>query len=93
MPDTTEPASREHLLTWLIERIAYYVQRPAHDIDTAAPLADYGLDSVYALALCGDIEDTLHVMIDPTLIWDIDTAGALAAYLGSRPGLLLDGIA
>jgi acyl carrier protein len=91
MPDTPAPPSHEHLRTWLVDRIAYYVQQPAQDIDTGVSLANYGLDSVYALALCGDIEDTLRVPIDPTLIWDIDTVDALASYLGSRPGLVLDG--
>jgi acyl carrier protein len=69
------------LLAWLIERVAYYVECETTDIDADAPLADYGLDSVYAFALCGDIEDELQLPVEPTVVWDFGTVSALAAHL------------
>ncbi|MEU2339200.1 acyl carrier protein [Streptomyces sp. NPDC013172] len=66
-----EPTS-ENIRDWLQGRVAHYIDEPKDAVDAKAPLADYGLDSVYAFALCGDIEDTLGVTIEPTLIWDVE---------------------
>ena len=43
------------------------------------PLAELGLDSVYALTLCGDIEDPFDLEVDPTIVWDHPTIRSLAA--------------
>lgn len=75
------PAAR--LREWLIQRVAYYVERPAADIDVEASLATYGLDSVYAFALCGDIEDELGLPVEPTAVWDFGTISALASHLAT----------
>ncbi|MEU3495171.1 acyl carrier protein [Kitasatospora cineracea] len=75
------PATAEEIRGWIADRVAYYLQRPAEEIDPAVPLTEYGLDSVYAFALCGDIEDALHLSVDPTLVWDVNTVDALAAHL------------
>ena len=68
---------------WLTERVAYYVERDPGDIDADTPIASYGLDSVYAFALCGDIEDEFSLNVEPTLVWDFGTVAALAARLAS----------
>ncbi|MFG2822960.1 acyl carrier protein [Kitasatospora sp. NPDC048365] len=78
---TTTLQSAEQIRGWLVERVGYYLQRPAEEIDPAVALTEYGLDSVYAFALCGDIEDTLRLSVDPTLVWDVNTVDALAEHL------------
>ena len=40
-------------------------------------LAEYGLDSMYGLMLCGDIEDHLEMRVVPTVAWDYSTVDAL----------------
>jgi acyl carrier protein len=72
------------LRSWLIDRVAYYTERESGDIDADALVASYGLDSVYAFALCGDIEDEFKLRIEPTLVWDFGTVAALAARLASE---------
>jgi acyl carrier protein len=71
---------------YLVERIAFYLSVPAADIARDVPVTEYGLDSVYAVALCGDIEDDLAVMVEPTLLWDVDTITALTRYLTELAG-------
>ena len=66
---------------WLVERIAEYREVPATDIDTAVPLAELGLDSVYVLSLCGDVEDKWGLVVEPTVAWDYPTIDALAVHL------------
>jgi acyl carrier protein len=69
------------LQEWLRERVATYGDVPADGVDVDTQLTDLGLDSVYALTLCGDIEDTFNIDMDPSVIWDHDTIRALAAAL------------
>jgi acyl carrier protein len=69
------------LMVWLIERVAHYLERSTAFVDPSVPLAETGIDSVSALNLCGDIEDTWGVEVDPTLAYDYPTIGAIARYL------------
>jgi acyl carrier protein len=89
-PDgASQPLSAEGLAGWLTDRVASYTRLSADEIDRTAPLTDYGLDSVAALSLCGDIEDEFDLIVEPTVAWDHPTVEALVAYLlgelGPRP--------
>nr|WP_223186312.1 acyl carrier protein [Streptomyces sp. CBMA29] len=66
---------------WLVGHVAAYTRLSADEIDPTAPLTDYGLDSVAALSLCGDIEDEFDLVVEPTVAWDHRTVDALVAYL------------
>jgi acyl carrier protein len=69
------------LRAWMIERVAEYLERPPEQIEPDVSLASYGMDSLYALVLCGDIEDHLGITVDPTLAWDHPTIDAIVAFL------------
>jgi acyl carrier protein len=75
----------DELRPWLVDRVAEFTERDPATIDPAAPLADLGLDSVYALALCGEIEDHLGLRLEPTLVWDYPSIDALTAHLCAPP--------
>jgi acyl carrier protein len=76
-----DPATLER---WLTGRIAAYGDVDPATVRPDSPLADLGLDSVFALTLCGDVEDEFGVDVDPTIAWDHPTLGALAAELAAR---------
>lgn len=78
------PADPASLRAWLTGRVAYYVERSPGDVDPDAKLVGYGLDSVYALSLCGDIEDEYDLEVDPTLAWDHPTINAIVEVLAER---------
>ena len=69
---------------WLVGRVVAYgkIQADAFTVDT--PLAELGLDSVYALTLCGDIEDEYELEVDPTIVWDHPTIRELAEGIRQR---------
>ncbi|MFC8666675.1 acyl carrier protein [Streptomyces sp. NPDC057199] len=69
---------------WLVDRVGYYLERPAAEIDEGAQLAELGLDSVYALTLCGDVEDRFGLVVEPTLAWDHPTIDAITAHLAAE---------
>lgn len=73
-PDSTPAQLQE----WLVERIAEYLDVAPDQLDPDQPFAEIGLDSVYALTLCGDIEDALDIEVEPTMAWDYPTAAILA---------------
>jgi acyl carrier protein len=83
-PETPKAADAETIAAWLAARIADYRQVRPEEIDPELPLADLGLDSVYALTMCGDIEDHFGLETDPTVAWDHPTINALAGHLHSR---------
>ena len=45
------------------------------------PFVDYGLDSVQAVSIVGDLETWLGRSLSPTLIWDFPTIEDLAKHL------------
>jgi acyl carrier protein len=71
----------DSLNAWLVERIAGYVGRAPEEIATDVSLSEYGLDSVFALTLTGELEEYLNVDVEPTVIWDHPTIEALSRAL------------
>lgn len=77
----TQTVTASELKSWLTDRVASYVRRPAGEIAGDRALADFGLDSVYTLTLAADIEDHLNLSLDPTVMWDHPTIDALTKVL------------
>ncbi|MGC5344673.1 acyl carrier protein [Streptomyces sp. DT24] len=81
--ETTLPGTDRHteLREWTAQRVASYLECSPAEIDPEVPLTDYGLSSVYAFVLCGDLEDHLGFPIDPTVVWDHRSIEQLSAHL------------
>lgn len=77
----TQTFNNETLTNWLVERVAYYLGKNTSEIKTDQPLGGYGLNSVYAVSLCGDLEDLLSIYIEPTLAWDYPTIDEIVKFL------------
>lgn len=69
------------LQEWLIQKIASLTSKNILDINIDIPLADYGLDSMHAIGLSGEIEDQFGIAVEPTLAWDYPTIDLMARYL------------
>ncbi len=82
MKEQLSPAA--DIADWLAQKVAEYLETTPESIDHERSLADYGLDSVYAVTLCGEIEDTLGIEVEPTLAWDYPTISAMSAFLTGR---------
>jgi acyl-CoA synthetase (AMP-forming)/AMP-acid ligase II/3-oxoacyl-(acyl-carrier-protein) synthase/acyl carrier protein len=70
---------------WLISKIAKKLKVNPHDLDVREPLAHYGLDSVAAVSLSGDLENWLGRRLSPTLVYDYPSIEALTKYLAEEP--------
>lgn len=84
MPETSTTATTESISAWLTERIAYFLDINAAEVARDAKLVEIGLDSVYALTLCGDVEEEYDLIVEATLAWDHPTIDALTAYIHSE---------
>lgn len=53
-------------------------------LDPQQKFTSYGLDSIVALSVSGDLEDLTQLELEPTLLWDYPTLNALAEYIVSQ---------
>lgn len=75
-------AQDEHTIQqWLVARVAAAVGVGAEEIDVTLPFSYYGLDSVAAVGLSGELEDWLGRKLPPTLTWDYPSIELLAEHL------------
>lgn len=81
-PEEREPALR----AWLTERLARYLDRS--EISALVPFAEYGIDSLVALNLYGDVEEELGLPVDVTVVLDYPTVASLAEHLSQQAGEL-----
>ncbi|MFD3551600.1 acyl carrier protein [Streptomyces goshikiensis] len=79
--DRTAPVTAEDIRDWLVNRVAFYLEVPADSIPPDAKFVEMGLDSVYAMTMCGDIEDRFELEVEPTIAWDHPTVAALTKHL------------
>ncbi|MEM1368562.1 MAG: aminotransferase class I/II-fold pyridoxal phosphate-dependent enzyme [Cyanobacteria bacterium P01_H01_bin.15] len=77
--------TEEAIHAWLVEQLSQRLELESQDIDPDEDLTEYGLDSVEAVNLSGELETFLGRRLPPTLLWDYPTLSALAEYLGNAP--------
>lgn len=78
-----EPTA-EDIRTWLLAKFSELLGTSVNDIDVDEPLTSYGLGSIQAVSLTGDLEDWLGLRLPSTLLWDYSSIGALAKYLAEE---------
>ena len=79
-PSLTE----ERICLWLQEKIAELLGTSAATVDVTKPFSFYGLDSVAALGLSGELEEWVGSKLPATLTWDYPTVDAVARFLAGR---------
>ena len=75
--------SAEAIQAWLITHIASMLEMDSASIDPRQPFTYYGLGSVQAVSLTGDLEVFLDRKLSPTLAWDYPSIELLANYLAN----------
>jgi acyl carrier protein len=83
---TIDPASVDSLKSWLVDWLAEALAMDGRQIDQSQPFLSYGLDSVQAMSMVGDLEATFGGRLPPTLAWDYPSVDAMAEHLAGRLG-------
>jgi acyl carrier protein len=87
--------THEELETWMTVWLAQKMGCEANAIDRTRPLSDYGLDSMVAVELSGQLEQRLGRPISPSIAWELPTVAELATHLmegGSGEALDMDAV-
>jgi acyl carrier protein len=69
---------------WLVSQLAERLGLEALEIDVEEDFANYGLNSIEAINLSGDLETMLGRRLPPTLLWDYPNICTLAEYLADN---------
>lgn len=80
-PRSNDPQREEEIQDWLINRLAVWLLLDSDEIEIEQPFASYGLTSITAVTMTGDLEDWLGVELSPTLAYEYPSIAALARYL------------
>jgi 8-amino-7-oxononanoate synthase len=86
-PDSDSSQTAASLKAWLADKLAEVLQTSAEDLDLDRDFADYGLDSVEAVNLSGELENFLGKRLPPTLLWDYPSISSLAEHLESSAAI------
>lgn len=68
---------------WILAWVERELRIPAKEISTDTSLLNYGMDSVNAIMLVGDLESQMNLRLPSTLVWDHQTIDALAEVVFS----------
>jgi acyl carrier protein len=71
------------IAAWLVEHLSAELQVNPAEVDIHTPFTAYGLGSIEAATVAGDLENWLECELSPTLTWDYPTIEALAQYLAT----------
>jgi acyl carrier protein len=77
------PETFDRIQGWIVSRLARLLGVKPEEIGVDDPLSEYGLESVEAIALSGELSDLLGRQLSPTLTWDYPTIADLARFLSS----------
>ncbi len=69
---------------WLKNQLAEQLSLDANSINITEPLTRYGLDSIDAVTMVGDIEDVIDEDLPSTLFWDHPTIAKSAQFLADN---------
>ena len=81
---TAQAPTETQIQSWLITNISSVVEVDPQTIDIRKPLEYYGMDSMQAMHLSGDLEDWLGRQLSPTVVWDYPTIELLARHLAEN---------
>lgn len=77
----SESPSVEAIQQWMVNYLAQQLRLDPQEIDPKLSFGQYGIDSVMAISLTGELEDQLGFRLSPTLPYDYPTIETLAEHL------------
>lgn len=80
------PVELDSLRQWLVQLLCRELRLEPSAIRTDRPLTEYGLDSMAALMVAGELEDRYRIELPATLLWDHPSIDGLAACLQQLVG-------
>jgi acyl carrier protein len=82
--DLPREATAENGRQWAIAYLAHLLDQPASEIDLMRGFAEYGLDSLDAVVMAGEMEAHFGIDIDPAQFLRVEPIGVLIAEFGQE---------
>ena len=76
--------SYQMILQWISIRLAEIVKINIDQVDPQLPFDRYGLDSLSAVTLIGELGDWLQLELDPSIVYDYPTIEQLSKYVSEQ---------
>jgi len=90
MKDFSEKGNDGHaaeaIQAWIILRLSEALRVKPYEIDPRLPFTRFGLDSLTAFNLTGDLADWLGRDLSATLLWEYPTIASLSQHLARNLG-------
>jgi amino acid adenylation domain-containing protein len=83
-PEPSSSRSAGEIAGWLAAKLAGPLGSRPEEVDRRRPFAEFGLGSLRAVELAGELEAWLGRSLAPTLLYDHPTIAALAAHLAGE---------
>lgn len=80
----TNTSPVETLQSWLVDKLAEQLSLDTDSINITESLTRYGLDSIDAVTMVGDLEDWLDLELPSTLFWDHPSIEKASEYLAEN---------
>ncbi|HEV2863882.1 MAG TPA: beta-ketoacyl synthase N-terminal-like domain-containing protein [Pyrinomonadaceae bacterium] len=80
------PLSARQLQDWLVSQVGELAEVAPERIDPSEPFTTYGLTSMDAVGMSGDLEELLGLTLSPTLLYEHPSIESLAAHLSGEAG-------
>jgi acyl transferase domain-containing protein/acyl-CoA synthetase (AMP-forming)/AMP-acid ligase II/acyl carrier protein len=82
----TKPRSIDtgSIRAWLMEKVADTLRVPVHTVRASDPFSQFGIDSLDAVALSGELQEWVGRPLAATLLYDYPTIEALARHLSPQ---------
>lgn len=68
---------------WLAQRMANQLKVDVSTIDTAKPFEEYGLDSMFAVKVTGELEKVVEMRLSPALLFENTCINDVASVIAN----------
>ena len=92
MTTSAKLTTKDSIQNWLISAIARSLKIDADEIDTSVAFDRYGMDSVVAVQLTGELQKEINQDLSPTLMYDYPTIEALCEHIAEQLALESEGV-
>lgn len=67
---TISSKDSDAIKTWLMDRLAKHLKKDITELDSATPFEEYGLDSMFAVRVTGELEKVVELRLSPALFFE-----------------------
>jgi len=84
LENTRAIKAKQQLSSWLVTKLSAINTMKESEIRLDKPIANYGLDSLHALAIAGELEEMLDIELPLTMLWEYPTIEKISLFISDQ---------